>query len=119
MSARRLASAPPGAGSKASGSKRALRFTSARSPWQRQMRSGFMPMKEYRPRAAFDGFEEKAVRPPIGKLEHGRDGRFEIGDQRGPDQHRPARGVVLRERVEAGAELHASRLRRRAGPRSR
>ncbi len=63
--------------------------------------------------AAFDRFEEEAVGPPIRQLEHGRDRRLEIGDQRRPYQHRPAVGVALSEIREAGGELHRARPRRR------
>jgi hypothetical protein len=58
--------------------------------------------------AALDRLEKKAVGAPVGELEHGRDRRLQIGDERRPHQHRPA--VVLRapELLDAGRYLHQS-----------
>ena len=52
MSVRRLSSGAAASETKACGAARALRFSSARPPRQRQMTSGDMPMMEYLPRAA-------------------------------------------------------------------
>jgi hypothetical protein len=46
MSDFRESSAPGGSFSKASGAERARRLISGRSPKQRQIKSGFKPMKE-------------------------------------------------------------------------
>jgi hypothetical protein len=52
ISVRRALSGGSGQGTKASGLARALRLTSARAPLARQIRSGSMPMMEWRPRTA-------------------------------------------------------------------
>ncbi len=56
--------------------------------------------------AALDGFEEEGVGPSVGELEHGRDGRVEIGDQRRPDDLRHAAAVGRGEIVESGRRGH-------------
>ena len=57
-------------------------------------------------RAAFDRFQQKAHRPPVGDLEEGRHRRFEVGDQRGPDHLGLAPRVALGERRCLRLDLH-------------
>ena len=54
---------------------------------------------------SLDGFEKKAQRPAIGQLEHGRDGRFEVGDEACPHELRAALPVGSRKCVERRLDL--------------
>ena len=62
-------------------------------------------------RAALDRFEQEAVGPAFGELEHRRDRRLEIGDQRGPDHLRLPGLVAGDELGRIGARRHRARLR--------
>ena len=56
--------------------------------------------------AAFDGFEKEGVGPVGGELQHGRDGRFKIGDQLGGDKLGHSSSVVLGEFGKRRFDLH-------------
>ncbi len=57
-------------------------------------------------RAAFDRFQKKTHRPAARDLQEGRDRRFQIGDQSGPDELRLAGRVARRERLRGRLDLH-------------
>ena len=56
--------------------------------------------------AALDGFEEERVGAPVGELEHGADGRVEIGGERRPHDLGGTTSVGLGEGVEGGSYAH-------------
>ena len=56
-------------------------------------------------RTALDRFQQAAHGAPVGQLEHGRDGRLEIGDQARPYHLRSAGRVVLGEHAGGGLGL--------------
>ncbi len=57
-------------------------------------------------RPAFDRFQEEAVGPAFGQLQHRGDRGLEIRDQGGPDHLRSPGGISLGEARELGAGLH-------------
>ena len=67
--------------------------------------------------AALDRFQQTAVRAALGELEHGRDRRLQIGDQRGP-HHLGLTGLVrCAELGEIGLRRHRVTTARRAAGR--
>ena len=61
---------------------------------------------------ALDRLEEAGIAPPVAQLEEGRDRRFQVGHQGGPDHLGAARVVGLAEVLEVGRRAHGQRRER-------